>query len=901
MVKEVINSLLPQTPEITAVIAAYDVAPYLPAFFASLDTQSCCEADVEYIIVDDASSDGTFDAILAWALGKRNVRVLRNETNIGAALTREIGYGLARGTWVTSVDPDDILDGEYFSAVLSIAHSDKNDEVDILTTRVATYNERLGLAQFNHPLDFKYREGQRVVDLLSEPRAIQLGATAFLRTAILRQCNIHFDARVKPTFEDGHLIARYLLEIEKPVVALVSEAIYYYRDRLSQDSLVSSAWQREEKYRDEIRYGYIPLLEDAQARYGVVPRWLENLILYQLTWQFFEAGNPRGANAWMTRQPGLREDFFALVEHVFTLISPQALMEFSIRNISVPLRGTLLAHYYGADGTKAFAFHEGEHRTRVFIAGNSVSDVVVEPIRARGNTAELVSRAHFLFGVLFAYEVQVSTSVGDTVTFRGKPIPHVFGQPSNSDNGLRTPPSAQDSAIARLSGTSGGISGIVSVLKTTLRLVKLPRNPQLPAPFLPIAKKIVEKFPVLIRRVGLKLALGIVAFIDKFPFCQNPYRDAWLVMDRMNGANDNGEHFYRFLRDCGKQENVFFMIGRKSADYQRLKNSGFRILPQNVFAVAQALRHSQVIIASDWAADDLAYVWNIRSSVASTPLVFLQHGITKDDISHWLNGLGLSMIVTTLPQEQEYLTAPDSPYNFKKGEAVRTGMPRYDRLFRLAEEAAGVRGARQTRLMVMPTWRNTLRDLLRDLPDTEKHKAFTKSELYHQWCAFLNDPQVTELLADSSLRIDFVLHPNLVLYLDDFDLPNEVHRHDIRTMDFQAALAKADLFVTDYSSAAFDAVIADCGVTYFQFDKAEFFGGGQSMSPGWFDYERDGYGPVHTDSEHLASWVYEIVKGDDEAGESEYRRRRRLMRDSVPREACERTYQEIKRRYGNSR
>lgn len=60
----------------------------------------------------------------------------------------------------------------------------------------------------------------------------------------------------------------------------------------------------------------------------------------------------------------------------------------------------------------------------------------------------------------------------------------------------------------------------------------------------------------------------------------------------------------------------------------------------------------------------------------------------------------------------------------------------------------------------------------------------------------------------------------------------------------QRSLASAALFVTDYTSVAFDMAFLRRAIVYFQFDREEFYAGGHNWRPGYFDYDRDGFGRV---------------------------------------------------------
>jgi glycosyltransferase involved in cell wall biosynthesis len=63
-------------------------------------------ADLELIVVDDGSTDGT--AALLGQYEDPRLRVLRHESGRGAAAARNVGIAAARGSWIAFQDSDDI-------------------------------------------------------------------------------------------------------------------------------------------------------------------------------------------------------------------------------------------------------------------------------------------------------------------------------------------------------------------------------------------------------------------------------------------------------------------------------------------------------------------------------------------------------------------------------------------------------------------------------------------------------------------------------------------------------------------------------------------------------------------------------------------------------------------------
>jgi glycosyltransferase involved in cell wall biosynthesis len=73
---------------------------------ALLSATSQQEVDVEVLVVDDASTDGTPDRVEQ--LGDARVRVIRRGTSGGPGAARNAGIAAAKGEWVAFLDDDDL-------------------------------------------------------------------------------------------------------------------------------------------------------------------------------------------------------------------------------------------------------------------------------------------------------------------------------------------------------------------------------------------------------------------------------------------------------------------------------------------------------------------------------------------------------------------------------------------------------------------------------------------------------------------------------------------------------------------------------------------------------------------------------------------------------------------------
>lgn len=95
-------------PTISAVVTVYNKAPFLPDTIRSLRRQAEDERDVEYVFVDDASSDGSVDIIRDLMADAPRVRIIENTKNRGPSVRLNQGAAAASGRFFYFLDGDDI-------------------------------------------------------------------------------------------------------------------------------------------------------------------------------------------------------------------------------------------------------------------------------------------------------------------------------------------------------------------------------------------------------------------------------------------------------------------------------------------------------------------------------------------------------------------------------------------------------------------------------------------------------------------------------------------------------------------------------------------------------------------------------------------------------------------------
>lgn len=105
------------SPKVSVIIAAYGASKDLPGCVQTLQMQEM--EDWEALIIDDASTDNTFDVASSLAAMDSRVTAHRLEVNGGPSAARNLGLRLAVGDWVAILDADDRLDPGRFALLLA--------------------------------------------------------------------------------------------------------------------------------------------------------------------------------------------------------------------------------------------------------------------------------------------------------------------------------------------------------------------------------------------------------------------------------------------------------------------------------------------------------------------------------------------------------------------------------------------------------------------------------------------------------------------------------------------------------------------------------------------------------------------------------------------------------------
>lgn len=352
---------------------------------------------------------------------------------------------------------------------------------------------------------------------------------------------------------------------------------------------------------------------------------------------------------------------------------------------------------------------------------------------------------------------------------------------------------------------------------------------------------------------------GIVSLekVKKIFFAKSPTKhedsNVWLFMDSDTRADDNAEHLYRYVSTFHPEIDSAFVLRKSSEDWGRLADEGFNLVDFDTPNFKSYFDRAGVLLISH--IDKCFTQYYGKYTLARKKFIFLQHGVTKDDISSWLNNTSrIDCILTSTYQEHASLSHPDSPYNFDPRNVALTGMPRYDNLVSISKIN------NKSNILIMPTWRRDLvGKTLKQTSGRSYNPELKNSDYFVYWQSVISSDELKRIALDENMNVVFMPHPNLVPYIDDFIIPSYIKTIKCNENSVQKLISETKLLLTDYSSIAFDVALSGGKCVYYQFDENEVFSGRHTYSRGYYDYRKDGFGPVAYNKDDLFSEIKSIL------------------------------------------
>lgn len=872
--------------DVTLVVPVYNVEQYLQECLDSIEAQTVFER-CEVVLVDNGSTDGSYRLCAEFARRHANTTVLVRHGG-GAGAARNLGMDRATSPRITFCDSDDVLPPTALERMLDASSA---TGAQVVVGAMETFPKPTNWAWKDH-----FGKGDRTFDSLAEMPELVHSASAcnkLFDLSYLRSHGIRFAEGVH--FEDAYVGVSALVLATR--LALVDACVYRYRKRAAGNSTMDAIWTRRQNYWDHLQL--VEYLHRLGAGLPENSKAVLDLFLVR-SYQGFALRAPdlfRGAELediysrcravyWgvspdvivrATADARHRVAYLAFLTGDFGLFADRAarLHKLSVRDGRPYLIGELPDQLAPLAQATPFTAHL-EHVRRVPGTGTlrlsgrfEVSGMpMVRPLaghlglRVRGSrlsvpatqirrrdlkntrpdtewggfTADLPLDA--LREGVHDLEFVIDSEGGQAVTPCLVAAGYLRGARVVEHGGTRVVPhwKGKNRAILMVSGTARRLArGIPGSL-----LVKDAKHVLRRRPFW--KQRLLRLFTKPLK----PLFLG---------------RDIWLFGERGDTAQDNSWHLFRHARTAGKRRGAYYVIRAGSPDRARLAGLGHivahsswkhKLLMLHASVLVNAYDIDTYMLPDGW--DRTRYLKHLNWRVGARR-VFLQHGVTDKDVSKGLhrNRTGVDLILAVSRREGRFLSE-ELGY---EGQVGVVGFPRFDAL-------VPERGGRT--ILFMPTWRAylTVASYSRDGGGREMRQAmrdrFLASSYRDFMVRFLNDPELLAALDRYDYTLQFLPHYEMRAMVGEI-VPerDRVRVIDQNEVSVQEAMRRCDLFVTDWSSTAFDVAYLGTPLVYAQFDAEEYWDG--HYQKGYFDARRDGFGPVGETVEEVVGEVVRYMRG----------------------------------------
>lgn len=397
----------------------------------------------------------------------------------------------------------------------------------------------------------------------------------------------------------------------------------------------------------------------------------------------------------------------------------------------------------------------------------------------------------------------------------------------------------------------------------------------------------------LLRRVYGMGVLGCAWLCLKIIHHDFLEKNIWIVCEKRNEARDNGFHFFKYLREQHPETQAYYVITKDSADFDKVAALGNIVIANSFTHCLLYLSAKYNISSQPYGAYPFSFSLRFvrlanRLCRRDQKIVFLQHGIIKDELSHNAfdyDKCNIDFFVCSAPREYEFVK---ERYGYPEKNIGCVGLCRFDHLLRNTDISNNA-------ILVMPTWRMWLRRTTDGVAlSKDEIQEFRQSDFYKQYVDLLTDKQLIASLREKHMRILFYMHYQLQDYTPLFkNLENDiVVIADRYNFDVQKLLMTSNLLITDYSSVFFDFAYMNKPLLYYQFDKTKFEG--SHYTKGYFEYEHDGFGPCVYAKKEVVDAVLEYIENDCKQPQIYAERVRHFFMNRDGKN-CERTFQAISR------
>lgn len=821
----------------SVVVAVYNTADYLDEAINSVINQTIgFEKNIQLILVNDGSTDGSALICKKYFDAYPNNIVFINKLNEGVSKARNAGVQYATGKYINFMDSDDKFDKNAFYKVNSFL---KNNDalVDVVTCRTELFGDKVGDTWYNE----KFKKGTRIINLWKDPQ-IYLNSTnnSFFHRRVINQ--LHFDEAISIA-EDFKVVNTVLMN--KWTLGVVCDAVYYYRIR--SNSLVSSGKHVPQYYMAYLEHVVEWFIDMCKKRCGFIPKYLQYSLLRELYNRFnnnieiADVLSNDEQEAYLKRlkravceidddvilhNSFLNKDYYV---YFLSIKHGEPELEYNKKDNAIDFKwGNIIVKKAPYFCLNNISIEKDMLRIEGYCVVNNVGpapislyvqygDDYIEIPALKNTTKDHMGCGHEVVFYRRYFDVELplrEANLKINFSYYGKILPFCC-----SSVGKWCP--IGNGAFIHKNGYAVYFSNNqIEIKKATKRDVK----------------RFESEYRKTIKKDDSKMAKQSLCVRKIWHFVKHFFKkQIWIISDRHHMGGDNGQALYEYVSNNKRNIRAFFAVDGDTKTYQDAKKVG-RVLRLDSRKYKFYFLMADAIVSSHFDTTELFAVnyKYIRDIIAEKKFVFLQHGITKDDISNYYSRekQRLDMFVTATKPEYNSVVN-NGNYFLGKSRTQLLGFPRYDKL----------KNEQQRIIVVAPTWRNNCVTFRGNGVAPIVDDGFLSSYYYSFYHGLMSDERLLKGIKEYGYQLVYFPHYNFVPTNKFFYDIDGLKILDDESRDYSDAFSSAALWVTDYSSTAFDFAYLGKPVIYCQGDSETFFAS-HTYHKGYYDVERDGFGTV---------------------------------------------------------
>lgn len=860
------------------IIPVYNADKYLDETIRSVINQTIgFKKNVQIILVDDGSTDNSIDVCKLYnSKYKKNILYIKQK-NQGVSVARNKGLKAASGDYVIFLDSDDILSKDLLSE--SYAFFETNKDVDIVAFKIEYFDAKTG----PHWINYRFNDNK----IYSIEDDYQHGI--FSASAVSFRLSAIKDKKFKEGLnisEDGIFTTEVVLDNGK--IGLLKNPTYFYRKRHDHSSLSDSInISRQQEWFMVVPsqvYGY--LINYSKEKYGFVHNYVQYYIMSQLQHRFLH----KSVDSLSSKDYAI---YKKQIDEILKDIDDNIIME--QKSISAEYKLYILGRKYGENSLEKIKIRNG----KLLYNNNSIYNFYKKGIKIYVDDVDIDKNSLVIKGSHTGFRgngarLNFTTNADNSKYFKVKYIKNrldhnkisqyetiydgnCFEIVFNNINSIKN--------IKPLFEVNGRQLKVEIIYKRFVGLhtnmkhsyfverdyMVFKKNKSLQISKYSLKKHIKSELKFLYECIKSRKRFDVVFYRLVFNLIKKlKTKELWVLSDRLDEANDNSMYLFEYINSKKRDINSIFTVNRKSDSYKEIKKIGKVIGYGSFFSYIYFLLSDKIISSQSrdacyrpFAPDSELFYSDI---MRQKKYIFLSHGVHQGDTSKWLNKYLKRYNLLTVSSDREKDSFMGSEYGYKKNEVAVTGLPRYDTFYRLNKEHK-----KCNIILLSPTWRKELAGKEIDRLDHREYNSnFKKSDYFVFYNSLLNDSRIIKKMKQYDYKLVFLPHPNVGSNIVDFNISEGVEVSDF-PHDYKSNLSKASAMITDYSSVGFDFAYLNKPVIYTQFDK-EYFNRKHGWTFSYFDFEKDGFGPVTNDYESAVKCIVRLIENNCKL-DSKYRKR----------------------------